>query len=73
MDGDRYTTFFHKVTKIQKTSKQMTILHQGDHILHKQANIKSHVLQFFEGLYASLNCCSSNTLVQSIILHVVSS
>lgn len=38
-------------------SKQMFVLKFGEDILFDQADIKSHVLQFYQQLYASNNVC----------------
>lgn len=45
--GDCNTSFFHRVAKIRKTFKQMTTLQKDDIRLDSQAEIESHVLDFY--------------------------
>lgn len=70
--GDRNSAFFHKVTKIRNTTKQLTILKKGDTILDQQQGIENRVLDFYKNLFASVNRCSDNGLVESFIPPLVS-
>lgn len=71
--GDRSTTYFHKVTKIRNSIKQLSILKVGSSVLDKQSDIENHILEFYSNLYAYDNSCSDNGLVDSVIPALVSS
>lgn len=57
-DGDQSMNFFYKVTKIRQASKHMNTLQSSNGLLHKQEYIESHVIDYFQALYASPNVCS---------------
>ncbi|KAF1883955.1 hypothetical protein Lal_00012915 [Lupinus albus] len=67
MDGDRNTSFFHKITKIRQASKALSSLRDGDTILVNQEQIAQHTLAYFTDLYASPNDARPNHLIQSVI------
>lgn len=53
-------------------SKQMSLLKKDDLIFDKAADIKNHVLDYYERLFASENVCVDNGLVEKVILDIVS-
>lgn len=53
--GDRNTSFFHKLTKVRHASKQLSVLKVGDSFIDNQADIEHHVLDYYTSLYASGN------------------
>ncbi|KAF1864426.1 hypothetical protein Lal_00021848 [Lupinus albus] len=72
VDGDRNTSFFHKVTKIRQASKALSTIRDGDNILTSQAEIAQHTLAYFTQLYASHNNASPSHLIQDVIPSLVS-
>ncbi|XP_019451789.1 PREDICTED: uncharacterized protein LOC109353883 [Lupinus angustifolius] len=71
MNGDRNTSFFHKVTKIRQVSKSMTILKDGDRIITNQEDIATHTLDYFTNLFGTTNDTLPNHLIQEVIPQMV--
>lgn len=69
---DRNSAFFHKVTKIHNSSKQMSFLKACNVILDKQEDIEQHALNYYQALFATENSCSSNELIAFEIPSLVS-
>lgn len=59
--------FFHRVTKIKHAKNRISVLKNGDSILENVADIEDHVLDFYQGLFASENVYSDNGLIEEII------
>lgn len=70
-DGDRNTSYFHRLARIRCTSKRMYVLKSGDQFLDKQEDIENHVVHYFSSLYASENSCAENDLVDKVIPSLV--
>ncbi|CAL0328478.1 unnamed protein product [Lupinus luteus] len=69
--GDRNTGFFQKVAKIRQTSKNLSILKDGELILSNQNDLANHALRYFLDLYASSNITCPNNLIGSTIPNLV--
>lgn len=70
--GDRNTSFFHKVTKIHQVSRTMSIFKSGDAVLDGKAAIENHGLAYFTDLYTTANLCMNSALVARTIPNPVS-
>ncbi|XP_019433032.1 PREDICTED: uncharacterized protein LOC109339940, partial [Lupinus angustifolius] len=71
-EGDRNTAFFHRVSKIRQSTKAISMLRVGDTILSNQDEIARHILDYFTGIFASLNITTPNSLIDSVIPNLVS-
>ncbi|XP_019423314.1 PREDICTED: uncharacterized protein LOC109332721 [Lupinus angustifolius] len=71
INGDRNTSFFHRVAKVRQNTKALTLLKEGDNILTNHDEIATHVLDYFTALYASSNTIALNDLISSVIPHLV--
>ncbi|XP_019459896.1 PREDICTED: uncharacterized protein LOC109359653 [Lupinus angustifolius] len=69
--GDRNTTYFHKVAKIRKVTKSLTLLRDGENNIWDLAEIANHAVSYFKTLYASDNQSQPNDLIQLVIPNVV--
>ncbi|XP_019413999.1 PREDICTED: uncharacterized protein LOC109325854 [Lupinus angustifolius] len=67
MNGDRNTSFFHRITKIRQISKSLSMLKNGDTMLTDQNAIASYVLDYFTNLLDAPYSTSSNDLIQLVI------
>lgn len=65
--GDRNTEFFHKMAKIRSSTKQISVMKDGDIVLDKATDIENHILSYYMNLFASGNSCQSNSLVNEVI------
>lgn len=66
--GYRNTAYFHIIAKIRGTSKQMSILKDGEAILDKQEDIENHVVQYYRNLFASPNSCTLMISLNRLLL-----
>ncbi|XP_019447354.1 PREDICTED: uncharacterized protein LOC109350586 [Lupinus angustifolius] len=71
INGDRNTSFFHKVAKIRHTTKAISMLNVGDRILENQEDIANHVLSYFTYLFVSQNNTTPNGLINDVITSLV--
>lgn len=70
--GDRNTSYFHRLTKIRYASKAMSMLKVGDSIIDSPNDIVQHVLNFYSNLYVVPNNCQSNDLISRVVPNLVS-
>ncbi|KAF1872494.1 hypothetical protein Lal_00016795 [Lupinus albus] len=66
-NGDRNTSFFHKLTKVRQATRALASLRDGENILVDQDAISQHVLGYFTDIYASPSEAVPNLLIQSVI------
>jgi hypothetical protein len=71
VDGDRNTAYFHRVAKIKASSKNITLLYDGDIVLSDASDIETHILNYFQGIFGVENNCISNDLVVRTIPKLV--
>jgi hypothetical protein len=62
LEGDRNTKFFHRIAKIKSTTKNITTLQDGEHVLTDQNQISDHVVNFYKNLF------STNIVLQEQLL-----
>ncbi|XP_019451698.1 PREDICTED: uncharacterized protein LOC109353792 [Lupinus angustifolius] len=65
--GDRNTSFFHKVTKIRHATKSISRLLTNDNILSNQEDIDNHIIGYYKDLFASPNDTHTNNLIHDVI------
>ncbi|WJX18847.1 hypothetical protein P8452_08606 [Trifolium repens] len=53
LEGDRNTKFFHRIAKIKSTTKNITTLQDGEHVLTDQNQISDHVVNFYKNLFST--------------------
>lgn len=66
-NGDKNTAFFHKLGKIIYASRRISLLKDGDSVLDSQEDIESHVLSYYENLFASPDSYVDNGLIDEVI------
>ncbi|XP_019435508.1 PREDICTED: uncharacterized protein LOC109342010 [Lupinus angustifolius] len=69
--GDRNTSFFHKVTKIRHATKSISRLQSNDNILTNQDDIDNHIIGYYKDFFASPNDTHPNNLIQAVIPSLV--
>ncbi|XP_019435167.1 PREDICTED: uncharacterized protein LOC109341679 [Lupinus angustifolius] len=72
INGDRNTSYFHKIAKIMFATKSMSMLRKEDTTLLDQHAIEEHVLDYFTNLYASDNETLPSSLISQAIPQLVS-
>jgi hypothetical protein len=67
VNGDRNTTYFHRVAKIREATKSISFLQDGNNVLTDSAEIELHALSYFQAIFSMDNNCVQNTLVDEVI------
>lgn len=70
--GDRNTTYFHRVSKIQAVTKTISFLQDGDNVITDPTAIELHILSYFQAIFSMDNNCAQNSLIDEIIPSLVS-
>lgn len=70
--GDRNNKFFQKMANIRNVSKQISMLKCGDAILTTNADLDSHIVDYYERLFRGDNGCIYNRIIEEVISNVVS-
>jgi len=52
-EGDRNTSYFHRVTKIKNTTKLITSLKDGENLITYPNQIADHTVAYFESLFCT--------------------
>ncbi|XP_057808794.1 uncharacterized protein LOC131023266 [Salvia miltiorrhiza] len=72
-DGDRNTSFFHRLIKFRKPKYRLDHLRIGDHFSSDKEDIKNHIIDFFSNLFREEGPSRDDrTMLEAIIDHSVS-
>jgi len=66
-EGDRNTTFFHRVAKIKNTSNLITSIKDGETMLTDSKDISEHIVNHFTSIFNNNNTTIDNGLVDEVI------
>jgi hypothetical protein len=72
INGDRNTSYFHKITKFQAATKPITLLYDGQTSITEPTEIEQHVLHCFQDIFSVDNNCVTSNLVARTIPSAVS-
>jgi hypothetical protein len=56
LEGDRNTKYFHRLAKIKSSTKTITSLHDGEHVLTDESQIAEHVIGYYKNLFCRNLC-----------------
>lgn len=62
-DGDRNTTYFHRVTKIKNATKLISSLRINDQVTTNQQLISDHIVHYYKNLF-----CANSVVLQDLFL-----
>ena len=71
LEGDRNTAFFHRQAKVREAQGHISILKNGDEILSTTEAIESHVLNYFNNIFAVSESYEENDLPDRLIPSLV--
>jgi mannosylglycoprotein endo-beta-mannosidase len=63
IDGDRNTSYFHRLAKIKNATKAMSTIKVGDNLVTDPNLIANHVLQYYQNLF-----CTNSHILQDEVL-----
>jgi len=67
LDGDRNTTYFHRVAKIRNASNLITSMTNGDVTLTNPSDISEHIVNHFKNLFNNDSHIQNNGMVEEVI------
>jgi hypothetical protein len=70
-EGDRNTTYFHKMAKIRKATNQITSIRNGDITLNDPDEVKAHIVNHFISLFNAPDPDTDNGLVNEVISSLI--
>ncbi|CAK8579553.1 unnamed protein product [Lathyrus sativus] len=70
-DGDRNTSYFHKMTKIRHYTKLISSIQQDEEVYTEPENISRIFTNHFEQLFTTNNACVNNCLVDEAIPNLI--
>jgi ribonuclease HI len=72
LDGDRNTSYFHRIAKIKNTTKALTTIRVGDDILSDPQHIADHIVQYYKSLFCTnLDVLQDQSIVDDVIPKVI--
>ncbi|KAK2443571.1 hypothetical protein QL285_014660 [Trifolium repens] len=70
-DGDRNTTYFHKIAKIKRACNQITSIRNGEISLNRPDDVNAHIVNHFTSLFNSQHPDNDNGLVEEVIPNLI--
>ena len=67
LHGDGYTEFFHRIAKIKTSTKLITTLQDGDHVLTEKSQIANHVTSYYKNLFCTNFVLQDSLLAEEVI------
>jgi hypothetical protein len=71
IEGDRNTSYFHKLTKFFYASQRLVRLKVGDNYITDNNHMEQHVLTFYQDLFGSDNHCVPTDIVERTISNII--
>jgi hypothetical protein len=53
LEGDRNTKYFHRIAKIKTSTKLITTLQDGEHVLTDNNQIADHIVSYYKNLFCT--------------------
>jgi hypothetical protein len=67
LHGDRNTKFFHITAKIKSSTKLITTLQDGEHVLTDKSQIADHIVSYYRNLFCTNIFLQEQLLAQEVI------
>jgi hypothetical protein len=67
LEGDRNTSYFHRIAKIKSTTKRISALKNGDTLLSDKDDISEHIVQHFTSIFNTSSSMQDNGLIAECI------
>ncbi|WJX14219.1 hypothetical protein P8452_04514 [Trifolium repens] len=71
LEGDRNTKYFHRLAKIKTSTKAITSLLDGEHVITDQSQIAEHVIDYYKNLFCTNNVLQGSLLAADVIPNLV--
>jgi hypothetical protein len=67
LEGDRNTSYFHRISKIKSTTKMITSLKIGNELISNPDDLANHVVHHFSNFFGSNHVLQDNNLIEEVI------
>jgi hypothetical protein len=67
LEGDRNTKFFHRLTKIHNSTKQIQSLQDGETVITDPNLISEHIVSFYKKLFCTNSFLQDSLLAEEVI------
>ncbi|MCH99201.1 RNA-directed DNA polymerase (Reverse transcriptase), partial [Trifolium medium] len=67
MQGDRNTSYYHRLAKIKAVTKQIHFLNSDTGVLSNSTEIENHIVNYFKAIFCGANSCLVNNMVNNSI------
>ncbi|GAU35943.1 hypothetical protein TSUD_394910 [Trifolium subterraneum] len=71
LEGDRNTKYFHRLAKIKTSTKTITSLQDGEHVLLDQNQISDHIVNYYKNMFCSNTVLQDSLLADDVIPKLV--
>jgi NDP-sugar pyrophosphorylase family protein len=72
VDGDRNTSYFHRIAKIKNTTKVMSSIRVDDNLISDPQQIAHHVVDYFQNLFCTnSDILQDEALIEDVIPSVI--
>jgi ribonuclease HI len=71
LEGDRNTKYFHRLAKIKTTTKAITSLQDGEHVLTDQNQISEHIVNYYKNLFSTNIVLQEQLLADEVIPNLI--
>ncbi|KAL6138078.1 hypothetical protein ACLB2K_063364 [Fragaria x ananassa] len=70
-EGDKNTSYFHAMCRVQKAQSSITLLREGSQVFKDCASIQNHILDYYTNIFANDEGCHDTGLVSRVIPSLV--
>ncbi|GAU50480.1 hypothetical protein TSUD_409650 [Trifolium subterraneum] len=67
LEGDRNTSFFHRITKIKNSKKLISSLKNNNEVITDQNQLADHVVDYFKNVFCTNTVLQDQLLVEEVI------
>lgn len=71
MEGDRNTSYFHRLSQIKNKTKLITSLRVDENLLTDTNQISEHIVNYFENLFCTNPILQDSLLVEEVIPNLI--
>jgi hypothetical protein len=72
LEGDRNTSYFHRIAKIKTSTKYISSLQDGENVITDQGQLADHVVNYYQNLFCSNIALQDSLLAEEVIPNLIS-
>jgi hypothetical protein len=67
LEGDRNTTFFHRITKIKNSKRLISSIKKNNEVITDQNHFAEHVVEYFKNVFCTNTVLQDQLLIEEVI------